>query len=211
MLVGAAPFGLIFGTLAGPAGLSPAATLAMSLFVYGGASQFIAITLLAAGSGAWVIVATTFIVNLRHALYSATLWRHVMHWPRAWRAGCAFFLTDETFAIVYHKLDEGTPVNLPRYYLGSALAMYGNWLAWTSAGVLLGRAVPGMSEWGLEFAMVATFVGIVVPLLKGRPQVAAALVAGTVAVAADALPYKLGLMLAALSGIAAGLVMERRR
>ncbi|TJZ73226.1 AzlC family ABC transporter permease [Chitiniphilus eburneus] len=211
MLVGAAPFGLIFGTLAGPAGLSPWETLAMSLFVYGGASQFIAITLLAAGSGAWVIVATTFIVNLRHALYSATLWRHVTGWPRAYRAFCAFFLTDETFAIVYHKLNEGTPVKLPRYYLGSALAMYGNWITWTLAGVLLGHAIPGMADWGLEFAMVATFVGIVVPLLKGRSQLGAALAAGTVAVAADGLPYKLGLMLAALSGIAAGLTLERRR
>ncbi|UXY15015.1 AzlC family ABC transporter permease [Chitiniphilus purpureus] len=209
MLIGAAPFGLIFGTLAGPAGLTPLATLAMSLLVFGGASQFIAISLLAAGTGAWVIIATTFIVNLRHALYGAALRQQVLAWPRAQRALAAFFLTDETFAIVINTLGKGGPVHLRHYYFGSALSMYGNWLAWTLVGLLLGDAVPQLAHWGLEFAMVATFIGIVVPLLRGRADLLAALVAGVVALLAHGLPYKLGLMVAACAGIAAGLAMER--
>lgn len=78
-------------------------------------------------------------------------------------------------------------------------------------GVLFGEAVPDMAGWGLEFAMLATFIGIVVPLLRNRPQVVAALAAGAVALITHAWPYKLGLMAAAFSGIAVGVLLERRR
>ncbi|KAF0812046.1 Inner membrane protein YgaZ [Andreprevotia sp. IGB-42] len=210
MLVGAAPFGVIFGTLAGPAGLAPWAALAMSLFVYAGSSQFIAVTLLSGGASIPVIVATTFVVNVRHALYSASLLPHVAGLPRGWRMLLAFFLTDETYAVVYHRLQEPGVVNVQRYFLGSALAMYGNWFTWTLVGVLLGRSVPGIERWGLEFAMVATFVGIVVPLLNNRAQLAAALAAGLTALVTTAVPYKLGLMVAVCVGIAVGVLLERK-
>ena len=207
MLVGAAPFGVIYGTLAISHGLPAWATLLMSMLVYGGSSQFIAVTLLATGASPLVIIATTFIVNLRHALYSATLLPAVQKLPKSWRAGMAWFLTDETFAIVYHKLDSGEPLRIARFYMGSAMAMYLNWLAWTAIGVALGRNVPGIEHWGLEFAMVATFVGIVVPLLKNKAQVGACLTAAVVALIANGLPYKLGLMAAALAGIAVGMAL----
>ncbi|WP_246120758.1 AzlC family ABC transporter permease [Chitinolyticbacter meiyuanensis] len=211
MLIGAAPFGLIFGTLSVTAGMPAWAAIAMSLVVFAGASQFIAVTLVAASAAPWLIIATTFIVNLRHALYAASLWQQVMHWPRWRRALGAFVLTDECFAIVYHKANSGEPVDMPRYYFGAGFAMYVNWCAFTLIGIVLGRAVPGIEHWGLEFAMAATFVGIVVPLLKGRPQVGAALAAGIVALAAHALPYKLGLMLGAVAGIAVGVWLEKER
>ncbi|MBB5192961.1 4-azaleucine resistance transporter AzlC [Silvimonas terrae] len=207
MLVGAAPFGVIFGTLASTAGLQPWATMLMSILVYGGSSQFVGVTLLAAGASIPVIVATTLIVNLRHALYSATLMPHVQRIAKPMRAFMAWFLTDETFAIVYHKIDSGEPVRVASYYMGSASAMYGNWLFWTAVGIAIGHSVPGIAGWGLEFAMVATFVGIVVPLLKSRSQVAAALSAGAVAMLANGLPYKLGLMAAAFTGIAVGMAV----
>ena len=209
MLLGAAPFGLIFGTLAAPSGLSPAGALAMSLFVFAGSSQFIALTLLAGGSGLAVILLTTFVVNLRHALYSATLLPHVAGLRQRWRIPLAFWLTDETFAVVqlrYHRAD-ASPLK-HWYYLGSCLAMYGNWFMWTLAGVMLGRSVPRLEHMGLEFAMAATFTGIVVPMLRNRPMLGAALGAAAVALAAHALPYKLGLMLAALAGVVIGVVLE---
>ncbi|WP_229709085.1 AzlC family ABC transporter permease [Silvimonas iriomotensis] len=207
MLVGAAPFGVIFGTLASTAGLPTWATMMMSLVVFGGSSQFVAVTLLASGASIPVIIATTFIVNLRHALYSATLMPHVQGIPKPLRACMAWFLTDETFAIVYHKIDSGEPVRIASYYMGSAAAMYSNWQFWTAVGIVIGQSVPGIAGWGLEFAMVATFVGIVVPLLKSRSQVAAALSAGAVAMLANGLPYKLGLMAAAFAGIAVGMAV----
>ena len=87
--------------------------------------------------------------------------------------------------------------------------MYSNWFLCTLLGALLGNALPGLADWGLDFAMVATFTGIVVPLLRTRPMLLAAVVAGLVAVLAYDLPWKLGLMLAALAGVSAGVLAER--
>lgn len=211
MLVGALPFGIIFGTLATSSGLSVAATLAMSALVFAGSAQFIAIGLIASGTGLVVIFLTTLIVNLRHMLYSASLLPYVRHLPQRWRVPLAFWLTDETFAVVHRHfiLHPAEGESRQWYFLGSCIAMYSNWVACTLIGVMLGHALPGMAGWGLDFAMVATFIGIVVPSLRSRPMIAAALVAGAVAVAGHALPYKLGLMLAALCGVAAGMVAAR--
>jgi len=212
MLLGAAPFGVIFGTLAGPSGLSPAGALAMSLFVFAGSSQFIALTLLASGTGLAVILLTTLVVNLRHALYSATLLPHVASLRQRWRVPLAFWLTDETIAVV--QLRYRAPDTSPHkhwYYLGSCLAMYGNWFLCTLVGVVLGRSIPGLEHLGLEFAMAATFTGIVVPMLRNLPMLGAALAAAAVALAARGLPYKLGLVLAALAGVVVGVVLEELR
>ena len=91
----------------------------------------------------------------------------------------AFWLTDESFAVVHrHYLDPHPPKELKHwYYLGSCLAMYSNWFICTLLGALLGNALPGLADWGLDFAMVATFTGIVVPLLRTRPMLLAAVVA----------------------------------
>ncbi|BAU72911.1 AzlC family ABC transporter permease [Metapseudomonas furukawaii] len=211
MIVGAIPFGIIFGTLASGAGLSAWQTLGMSMLVFAGSAQFIAITLLGGGAGAAVVLLTTLVVNLRHALYSATLQPFVRHLPSRWRMPLAFWLTDEAFAVVQHRYAE--PDDSPHkhwYFLGGALAMYLNWQLCTLVGVIFGQAVPNLAAWGLDFAMLATFIGIVVPMLRNKPQVAAALVAGAVALACHGLPYKLGLMVAALCGILVGVVLERR-
>ncbi len=211
LLLGAAPFGLIFGALSGPSGLPAAAALAMSALVFAGSSQFIALTLLGGGAGIAVIVFTTFIVNLRHALYAATLLPHVSELPLRWRAPLAFWLTDETFAVVQHRYAQSGNTPLAHwYYLGSCLAMYANWLAWTAAGLWLGHTQPWLTHAGLEFAMVATFTGIVAPLLRQRPALGAALAAAIVAVLARNFPYKSGLMLAALAGVIVGVWLEER-
>lgn len=212
MLLGAMPFGIIFGSLAGAAGLSAWQTLGMSLLVFAGSAQFIAISLLNAGTGLIVLLLTTFVVNLRHALYSASLQPFVRHLPKRWRMPLAFWLTDEAYAVVLHRYT-GSDVspNKHWYFFGAALAMYLNWQLSTLIGVLFGKSVPNLSAWGLDFAMLATFIGIVVPTLRNSPQVAAALVAAAVALACHGLPYKLGLMAAAFSGIAVGVLLERRK
>lgn len=211
MIVGAIPFGIIFGTLAGGAGLSAWQAMGMSLLVFAGSAQFIAITLLGGGAGVAVVLLTTFVVNLRHALYSATLQPFVRHLPSRWRMPLAFWLTDEAFAVVQHRYaEQDDSPHKHWYFFGAALAMYLNWQLCTLVGVIFGQAVPNLAAWGLDFAMLATFIGIVVPMLRNKPQVAAALVAGAVALACHGLPYKLGLMVAALCGIVVGVVLERR-
>lgn len=209
MLVGAAPFGVIFGALAIGAGLPVWMTLGMSALVFGGSSQFVAVSLIGGGTALPVIWLTTFVVNLRHALYSATLLPYARTLPARWRWALSFWLTDETFAVVENQLRHHADVKDGAYYwLGSSLSMYVNWLVWTTVGVLLGQSVPGLATLGLDFAMVATFAAIVALQLREQPVLMAALVAGVVAMLARGLPYKLGLMLAAVAGVAAGVAME---
>jgi 4-azaleucine resistance transporter AzlC len=211
MLLGAIPFGIIFGSLAGAAGLSVWQTIGMSLLVFAGSAQFIALSLLGAGVGLAVLLLTTAVVNLRHALYSASLQPFVRHLPARWRVPLAFWLTDEAYAVVQHRYAElDASPNKHWYFLGAALAMYVNWQLCTLVGVVFGQSVPNLGAWGLDFAMLATFIGIVVPMLRNRPQVAAALAAAAVALVCHELPYKLGLLAAAFSGIVVGVVLERR-
>lgn len=209
LIIGAIPFGIIFGTLAGPSGLSPLGALAMSVFVYAGSAQFIALGLLAAGAAVPVIIATTFVVNLRHILYAANLVPKVGHLPHRWRIMMAFGLTDETFAAVSNRflLQENTDY-AHWFYLGSMLAMYGNWVLCTGLGIALGELFPDMTDWGLDFAMSVTFIGMVIPYLKSKPMWGAVIVSGAIAMATIAMPHKLGLMVAALCGIATGLSLH---
>ncbi len=209
LIVGAIPFGLIFGALATASGLSVAATMAMSAIVFAGSAQFIAVGLVAAGTGWPLIVLTTFVVNLRHALYSATLAPHVSRLPQRWQIPLAFGLTDETFAVVAKRYAQPDLAPHTRwYYLGSMVFMYTNWQICTFLGLTVGQMIPDAAAWGLDFAMPVTFIGMVIPYLKNKPMVVTVVVSGVVAMLAYPLPHKLGLMVAALSGILAGVVVE---
>jgi len=192
MMVGAAPFGVIYGVLAIGAGLPVVLAQGVSLVIFAGSAQFIAAQLIGAGASGLVIVATTFIVNLRHALYSASL----------------YLLTDEAYAAaIAHYRDNAGKANKHWYFLGAGLGLWSCWQASTAVGIFLGSEVP--HEWSLDFTLALTFIALVVPALKTRADLAAALVGGAIAVAAYGLPYKLGLILAALCGIATGLYVSR--
>lgn len=212
VVVGAIPFGIIFGALAINAGLSVAATLGMSLFVFAGSSQFVAVGLVAQGAGILVIVVTTFVVNLRHALYSASLGPYLSTLPQRWLLPLGFWLTDETYAVViqrYARRDDS--LHKHWYHLGSSVAMYSNWLLCTVVGIVAGTQLQGMADWGLEFAMIVTFIGIVVPLLREVPMLLCAVVAGAVSFLLREWPNQIGLMLGALAGIAAAMLVEAGR
>ncbi|WP_334186865.1 AzlC family ABC transporter permease [Noviherbaspirillum sp.] len=212
MLVGAAPFGMIFGTLVASGPLAAWQGQLMSMSVYAGSSQFIAVGLVAGHAGMLVIWLTTLIVNLRHMLYAATLLPQVAHLPGRWRFTLGFLLTDETFAVMngYYRQHPGAPLG-HWYFLGSGLSMYANWQIWTLAGLLFGTAFPGLQSLGLDFAMVATFIAIVVPQLSRLPHAGAALAAGAFAFLLRDLPYKLGLLSAVLAGVAIGIALTRWR
>jgi 4-azaleucine resistance transporter AzlC len=209
LIVGAIPFGIIFGTLAEPSGLSAMGALAMSIIVFAGASQFIVLGLLAAGAALPIIIATTFVVNLRHILYAANLVPKVRHLPQRWRILMAFGLTDETFAAVSSRyLQHDDTRDAHWFYFGSFCAMYGNWVACTAIGIALGELFPDMTQWGLDFAMSVTFIGMVVPYLKNKPMWACVIVSAAMAIATATMPHKLGLLVAAIAGIAVGLSFQ---
>lgn len=211
LLVGTAPFGVIFGALAIASGLSPLATMGMSLFVFAGSAQFVAVGLLTQGTGAAVIVLTTFVVNLRHALYSASLAPYVRQLSQIWLILLGFFLTDETYAVVINRYRNKDSAPFRHwYFLGSALAMYVTWQLSTLLGIIAGQRLQSMADWGLEFAMVVSFIGIVVPMLISRPMLVCALVAGTTACVLRDLPNQLGLICATVVGVAVACLMARR-
>ena len=207
MILGAIPFAILFGALGISAGLSPMAVIGFSLFVFAGSSQFIGATLVGQGVAMPFIWITTFIVNLRHALYSASLGPYMKNLPQRWLLPLGFWLTDETYAVVIRQYQEGKP-HAHWYHLGSSIAMYSNWNFFTWVGIFAGTQLEGLAESGLDFAMVVTFIGIVVPLIVNRPMLACAVVAGVTAVITNPLPNKIGLIIAAAAGIAAGVWIE---
>lgn len=210
MVVGGAPFGVIFGTLVTAGPLNPWHGQIMSLAVFAGSAQFIAIGLIAAHASFAVIWATTLIVNLRHVLYSATLAPYVARLPVRWRLVLGGLLTDEVFAVSYAHYRNQPPGQIgPHYFLGAGVTMYLSWQIATLAGLLFGAAFPRLQSLGLDFAMAATFIAIVVPQLVSLRYIAAAATAGIVALACAGLPYKLGLLAAVAAGVVVGVVLSR--
>ena len=207
ILFGAAPFGLIYGVLARGAGLPPLPAMAMSSVVFAGSAQFIGAGLIGAGAPGAVVVLTTLIVNLRHMLYSASLAPYLRRLSPAWKAVLAYLLTDEAFAIVIVNYESPTDLaNKHWYFLGAGLALWTTWQTASAVGIFLGGQVP--ASWSLDFTLALTFIGLVVPAVRDRPAVLAALSAGLTAVLTNSLPFKLGLFLAAAVGIVVGMVAE---
>jgi 4-azaleucine resistance transporter AzlC len=208
LVVGATPFGIIFGTLS--TDLSWGATLAMSVFVFAGSSQFIALGLLASGTALPLMILTTFVVNLRHLLYAASLVPHLQRSPQIWKLLLGFLLTDEAFMVAIARYNQ--PDSSPHkqwYHFGAAVFMYTNWILCTLIGLTVGQFIPNARTWGLDFAMSVTFIGMVIPYLVTKPMVMAVLVAGFASLLTHSLPHQLGLMVAALIGITAGILCER--
>ncbi len=210
MVIGAIPFGIIFGTLANANGLTKLEIIALSAIVFAGSSQFIVLGLFAAGVNWPVVILTTGVVNLRHLLYSATMVPHVKRLSQLWKALLSFGLTDESFAVAIRRYeDNDDPKSKHWYFLGSIAIMYGNWQICTWIGMGLGRQIPWLTDLGLEFAMLVTFIAMVTPYLRTSPMWVATLAAGISAVFTYALPYKAGLLLSAIVGIVAGMMMEK--
>jgi predicted branched-subunit amino acid permease len=95
------------------------------------------------------------------------------------------------------------------FLFGAGLALWTIWQVSTALGIFLGTAIP--ESWSLDFALPLTFIAMVVPVLKNRPAITAAISAGIVALLAHPLPYKLGLIVAAVIGITAGTLLEGRK
>jgi predicted branched-subunit amino acid permease len=228
ILIGVLPFGMINGVLALQAGLTPLQAQAMSSIVFAGSSQIVLSQLIHVGAPGLVMVLTVAIINLRHALYSASLAPYLRKLSTPWKAVLSYLLTDEAYAVTivyFQEIDRKLNGRLTGgaaakksiladsdqrhwFMLGAGLALWTCWQISTFAGISLGAVVP--ESWSLDFTLALTFIALVVPNLKDRASITAALCAGVVALYASAVPYKLGLILAALVGIACGMLVEGR-
>ncbi len=172
-------YGTVFGGLAVQAGLTAVETLGMSVLVFAGASQFVAVPMLAAGAPALAIVVTTYVVNMRHYLMAATLAPAFRGFPRRWLALIAHLINDESFAVAVAR---SRPPD-PWVYVGSALAIAGAFVGGVAVGVVLGGLVERPERYGLDFAFPAVFLALVAMQLLRRSDWLVAVGAAALAVA----------------------------
>jgi 4-azaleucine resistance transporter AzlC len=176
IILGYLPIGLAFGILAAQQGLSVMDIFVMSLFVYAGSSQFIAAAMLAAGAGTLSIIATTFFVNLRHLLMSASLSPFMKKISTPLQSFIAFGITDETFAVSNNYVKEHEAA--PGYFTGLHISSHGCWILSTVLGGIFGSQISEATKWGIDFALSAMFIGLLLMQMKNRKDILVAVCAG---------------------------------
>jgi 4-azaleucine resistance transporter AzlC len=208
LMIGVIPFGMIYGILAVSVGVPANVAQAMSAIIFAGSSQFVSAQLFGLGVPAVINIFTVWVINLRHGLYSGSIAPYLQKLPTRWKWLLAYLLTDEAYAVsIIHYQQEGGNRNKHWFFLGSGLTLWTIWQLSTAAGIFLGASVP--TSWSLDFTLALTLIALVVPGIKDRASLGAALSAGLVAVVLFNLPLKLGLLAASLIGILVGLLLER--
>lgn len=206
--MGVAPFGAAYALAARAAGLTAFETIAMSVLVYAGSAQFAAAALFGTGAGPLAILLTTFIVNARSLLMSASLAPPLLRWPAVVRAAAAFVIVDESYAMSVRMLNSSGP----SYLFGSGVCLYLAWLTGTAAGIAVSLGIGGLGTLGLDLVFPLSFFVLLLPYLTARPARVAAVVAGGLGLAVRlALPGPWYLLIAAIAGTLAGAAVEERR
>lgn len=163
------PWGILAGSMAIQSGMTAAEGLGMSAIVFAGASQLVAMGMIKTGAGMLAILVSTFFVTAQHFLYGLRLRECIAPLPLRWRVLLGFLLTDELFALTG---DQG-PARFNRWYaLGAGLAFYLSWFFATLLGILAASSVTDLDSYGLDFSIAATFIAIVVPLVRNLPVLA---------------------------------------
>ena len=206
LMLGIVPFALVAGIATVDAGYSLAEALGLSVIVFAGASQLAALDLLGADAPLAVVIGTAVVINIRLVMYSASIAPYFSRYDTRLRAGLAYLLTDQAYALSVAEFERSPDRIRWRYYLGVAASLWVVWQIGTVIGVAVGAGVP--DAWGLTFAVPLVFLALLVPAMKDRPTTAAGLVGGTVAVATAGLPLNLGLLAGAVCGVGAGLLVE---
>jgi predicted branched-subunit amino acid permease len=203
------PFGLVFGVLGAEAGLSLAQAMGFSVGVLAGASQFAALQLMTEGAPLVIVVLAGLLVNLRMAMYSASLAPWLGAVPLTRRALLSYLLLDQPYAVSIVEFERRPALSLGErtaYFLGSTIFVVFPWLLATWAGVRLGATVP--QEWPLDFALPIAFLSLIAPMLRSPAHLGAALVSIGLALALWWLPYTLGLLVAAIAAMLTGARIE---
>ena len=163
LLIGVMPFGLVYGILALEAGIPAGIAQALSSVVFAGSAQLVMVQMVAAGAPAAMLVVAVFVVNLRHALYSASIAPCLVGVSRTWRLALSYLLTDEAYAVAIARFRTGNGRGRHWYLAGAGLTLWLGWQLSTWAGIALGTQVP--QGWSLEFALPLTFIAMLVPMV----------------------------------------------
>jgi predicted branched-subunit amino acid permease len=209
------PFATLFGVIATEAGLNVVETMAFSIVVIAGAAQFTALQLMQENAPTAIVLISALAVNLRMAMYSASLTPYIGAAPLWQRALCAYVTVDQSYVVGISKFEREPDMSVPArvaYFLGAVTPIVPLWYAFTFIGAVVGTRVP--ESWALDFAIPIAFLAMIAPMFRTAAHVAAALVAVLVSMLTAGVPYSLGLIIAGLAGMIAGaqteLWLERR-
>ncbi|WP_390903264.1 AzlC family ABC transporter permease [Vibrio cortegadensis] len=200
------PWGLLAGSFAIDIGLHPLEGQALSAILFAGSAQLVAMGMIKAGAGLTTMLLTTFFITSRHFLYSVSMRSKISPLPLRWRLSLGFLLTDELFAVCGHQTDK----QFNRWYaLGAGLSFYLFWNLATFAGIVAGSYIPALNELGLEFAVAATFIAIVIPTIKNIPILVSVLGALVLSVGLTYWEIEGSLMFASVGGMLLGYLTEK--
>ncbi|MTI03010.1 AzlC family ABC transporter permease [Roseibium sp. RKSG952] len=212
----AIPFGTLFGVFATETGLNIVQTMAFTATVFAGAAQFAALQLLQENTPTAIILVSALAVNLRMAMYSASLTPYLGAAPMWQRAIAAYLTVDQSYACSIVQFEKEPDLTIPQrmaYFFGSVAPITPLWILATYMGAVLGTRIP--ESWALDFALPITFLAMIGPMMRTLPHVVASMVAILVSLLTVAIPYNLGLLIAGCAGMMAGaqaeLMMERRK
>ena len=203
------PFATLFGVLATEAGLNVFETMAFSIVVIAGAAQFTALQLMQENVPTVIVLISALAVNLRMAMYSASLTPYIGGAPLWQRALCAYLTVDQSYVVGVSKFEREPDMTVPErvgYFLGAVTPIVPLWYGFTLVGALIGTQVP--DSWALDFAIPITFLAMIAPMFRTAAHVVAALVAVVVALLAAGVPYSLGLIIAGIASMMAGAQTE---
>ena len=209
------PFASLFGILATEAGLNVFETLAFSVVVIAGAAQFTALQLMQEHAPTAIVLASALAVNLRMAMYSASLTPYIGSAPLWQRALAAYLTVDQSYVVAVARFEKEPDMTIPQrmgYFFGAVTPIVPLWYLFTFVGAYLGTQVP--DSWALDFAIPITFLAMIAPMFRTLAHVVAAFVAVAVSLAVAGVPYSLGIIIAGFAGMVAGaqteLWLERR-
>lgn len=199
------PWGLLAGSYAVESGLSPFNSQALSVIIFAGAAQLVATGMIKAGASTMTMLITTFFITARHFLYSVSMRNAMSPLPKRWRYLLGFLLTDELFAIIGNQDSKRFE---PWYAFGAGISFYLVWNIATLAGILLGHSIPELNTIGLNFAIAATFIAIIVPTIKNIPVAVTVAVALGLSVICALFKIEGGLIIASVGAMVAGFITE---
>ena len=195
------PWGILAGSLAVEAGLVDFQAQAVSAIIFAGSVQLVGMGLIKAGASLSTLLLTTLFLTTRHLLYSATMRTRISHMPIHKRLILGFLLTDELFAVCSHK----TRSEFHFWYaFGAGFSFYLVWQIASLCGILLGQSIPNLDQYGLDFAVAATFIAIVLPTIKKLSFLVTMLVALVLSVYFSQLNIEGGIIFSSLIAMVIG-------
>ena len=200
------PWGVLAGSMAVTQGFTPLQSIGLSVFVFAGAAQLVTISMVAAGSGFIAICLTILVITAQHLLYALILREHVSSLPLKKRLPVAFLLTDELFALSVGKKSYDFA-----YLMGAGLCFYLAWIGFTVIGVVLAASVPNLADYHLDFSIVATFIAIVVPMIKRLSTLVGVVISLLLSLVLTSLAVSGAIVIAGLVGMLCAVIVARAR